>query len=143
MPYTAERVRSKHPFELLFLGMSFATAVSGIASHSVRPGSIEEGVGQTGTTGWYVLLLLGSLAALMGIFWPERATGLVLEEMGLLAAGLCTIFYAIVVVFIIGAGGGYAAGLLASYGTAAVCRSWQIRRFLATVAKEHPSNYQE
>lgn len=139
MPYTAEQVRSRHPFELLFLGVAVAQGMSGLASTEVRPGSIEEGVGHGGTLVWYFAILLSGLAALVGIYWPDRATGLLLEAVGLFTVGICTIFYGVAALILLGGIAFYPSLTLLGYGVAAVWRANQIRRFLATVAEEHSS----
>lgn len=143
MPYTAEQVRSRHPFELLFLFVTLLTAVGGMLAKQVRPGSLQEGMGPTGTMLWYLFLLLSSLAALVGIIWPERATGLLLEAVGLLIAGLCTVLYAVGALILLRAHAGFAAGMLFGYGAAAIWRARDIRKFLVTVAKEHARGYEE
>lgn len=141
MPYTAEQVRSRHPFELLFLGVSTATALGGLLNDAVRPGSIQEGIGPQGTVVWYLVLLLGALTAGVGIAWPERATGLILEQIGLFASGLCTLFYAVTAIVVLGGNAGFSGSMLIGYGVAAIWRARQIRRFLRdTVAQECSSN---
>lgn len=140
MPHTTEQVRSRHPFEVLFLAISASTAIGGLASNEVRPGSLQEGVGHTGTIVWYLLLLLGAATAGAGITWRERATGLVLEELGLFIAGLCTLFYAAVAVILIGSNAVYPASVLAGYAVAAIWRANQIRRRLARVSEGHSSD---
>lgn len=140
MPYTAEQVRSRHPFELLFLGVATAQGISGLISPEFRPGSIEGTIGPVGTVAWYLVILLGSIAATVGIAWPERATGLILERVGLLATGLSTLFYGVVAVILLGGVAVYPALTICGYAVAALWRARQIRRFLATVAKESPDN---
>lgn len=140
MPYTAERIRSRHPFELFFLYVVITTALLGLATPRARPGSVQEGVGHVGTLIWYSTLLLGGLVALAGIFWKERATGLFAEAAGLAISGLCTIFYGCAALIILGAQSLYPAITLLGYGTAALWRAGQIRKLLATVAREHTGN---
>lgn len=143
MPLSAEKVRSRHPFELFFLYVVIATAVVGLASPETRPGSIQDGLGHVGTLLWYVTLLLGGVTALTGVFWRERATGLTLESLGLFAAGVATLFYGAAALVALGWGATYAALTLFAYGLAAVWRARQIRTFLVTVTKELSANHGE
>lgn len=140
MPYTSERVRSRHPFELFFVGFTLLVSVGGFFNHASRPGSVQDAVGTTGTLIWYAALLLGALAALAGIFWRERATGLMLEALGLLTSGLATIFYGVTAMILLGEVATYSAGIMFGYGGAALWRSAQIRHLLVTVAREHTGN---
>lgn len=135
MPYTTERIRSRHPFELLFLGIALLASVSGLASSEVRPGSIQEAVGYIGTLVWYLALLSGALTAITGIFWRDRATGLTLEGLGLFVAGLSTIFYGASALIILGGVALYSAATLCGYGLAAMWRALQIRHRLVTVTR--------
>lgn len=143
MPLTSERIRSRHPFELLFLYIVTATAIAGLSSHEVRPGSIQEGVGHIGTVVWYIALLGGSVVALLGIFWRERATGLVMESVGLFVSGLATIFYGIVALIVIHWSAAYASATIMAYGAAAIWRAAQIRRLLVLVTRRSLANSQE
>lgn len=136
MPLTAERTRSRHPFELFFLYVVIATAVVGLASPETRPGSIQEGLGHVGTLIWDITLLSGGVTALLGIFWRERATGLTLESLGLCVAGLATILYGSAALIVLGSTATYAGLTLFAYGLAAIGRARQIRKFLVRVTKE-------
>lgn len=135
MPHTSERIRSRHPFELFFLGIVLLTSISGLVSSEVRPGSIQEAVGHTGTLVWYLALLGGALTAVTGIFWRERATGLTLEALGLFVTGIATIFYGASAMIILGGVALYSAVTLCGYGLAAIWRALQIRHGLVTVTR--------
>lgn len=141
MPLNAERLRSRHPFELFFLYLVVATSVAGLAAKNVRPGSIQEGVGHVGSLIWYVALLGGGLAALIGIFWRERATGLVLEAVGLFVSGIATSFYGVSAIVLLGGVALWPGVNLIGYGAAAVWRSIQIRSILVRVDREHRYRY--
>lgn len=143
MPYTSERVRSRHPFELFFVGFTLLVSVAGIFHRESRPGSVQEAVGHAGTLIWYFALLLGALAAMAGIFWRERATGLMLEMLGLLTSGLATVFYGITAMILLTEAASYSAGIMFGYGGAALWRAGQIRHLLVTVAREHTGNSKE
>lgn len=136
MPFSAERIRSRHPFELFFLYVVIFSAVVGLVTPVVRPGSIQEGIGPVGTYVWYGALLAGGLVAMLGIFWRDRATGLVMEALGLFTSGVATLFYGAAALVILGGVVAYPASSLFGYGAAAIWRSVQIRNFLVRVTKE-------
>jgi hypothetical protein len=143
MPYTGERIRSRHPFELFFIGFTILVSVGGIISRASRPGSIELAVGPVGSYIWYGALLVGALTALAGIILVERAWGLTLEALGLFISGLGTVFYGITAVVLLGQGASYAAGILFGYGLSALWRAGQIRASLVTVARKRTGNRKE
>lgn len=143
MPYTAEQIRSRHPFELFFVVIVLLTSIGGLLSDRVRPGSVQEGVGHGGTLAWYIALLVGGLVALAGIYWRDRATGLIMEAVGLVITGGCTVFYALAALLLIGSGSVYPAMTLLAYGAAAIWRAGQIYRLLSRVTRRHTVNDEE
>lgn len=138
MPLNRERIRSRHPFQLFMLIVSFVYSLPGLAFAAVRPGSIEAGVGPTGTIVWSAGLCLGTGCALLGIFGyrRNRATGLSLEEFGLAAAGAATLYYAGVVLWVLGWPAFFSALVMLGYGSACVVRSAQLHRLLGPTVRK-------
>lgn len=142
MPLTAERVRSRHPFQLFMLIASFLYSLPGLAFNGIRPGSVQETVGPVGTIVWSVFLCLGTAAALLGIFGfaRDRATGLTLEEGGLAAAGAATVYYAGVSLYANGWTAFFSAVVMLGFGSACLVRSVQIHRLLIALRRGHPAS---
>lgn len=138
MPLRGERVRSRHPFELYMLAVSFIYSLPGLAFSAVRPGSVQATVGPIGTIVWSVGLCLGTGCALLGIFGyrENRATGLSLEEFGCLTAGVATLYYAAVVLWVNHWPAIFSAVVMAGYGMACVVRSAQLHRLLGRTVRE-------
>lgn len=135
MPLTSERLRSRHPFELFMLAASVFYSTAGLLQRQARPGSLREQVGETGTYIWLGFVLIGAVAALVGIFWKDRATGLTAEQQGLLAAGSATCFYAAVAIYVNGPSALASTAILVGFGAACLTRSWQLHRKLTGVRK--------
>lgn len=138
MPLRGERIRSRHPFQLFMLIVTFIYSLPGLAFSAVRPGSVEATVGPIGTIVWSVGLCLGTGCALLGIFGyrRNRATGLSLEEFGCLVAGAATLFYAAVVLWALGLTAFFPAIVMVGYGSACVVRSAQLHRLLGRTVRE-------
>lgn len=133
MPFTQERLRSRHPFELFMLAASTTYSTLGLVNPEVRPGSVQETIGPAGTVIWYIFVLVGSVTALAGIFLRDRATGLTAEQVGLLAAGGATMFYAFIGIWVVGGSASASASVLAGFASACLWRSMQLHRILTRV----------
>lgn len=140
MPFTAERLRSRHPFQLFMLLASAFYSGAGLLVHKAQPGTVRATVGEAGTAVWLWFVLIGSIAALVGVFWRDRATGLTAEQTGLLTAGAATVFYAVVAVHGVGLAALGPAAILFGFGAACLARSWQLHRLLRRVPRELRQN---
>lgn len=140
MPLTAERIRSRHPFQLFMLIASFLYSLPGVVFEGVRPGSVQETVGPVGTVVWSVFLCIGTCAALFGIFGfsHDRATGLTLEQLGLASAGAATVYYTCVSLYANGWTALFSAIVMFGFGSACLVRSWQIHGLLSAARRGHP-----
>lgn len=138
MPLRGERIRSRHPFQLFMLIVSFIYSLPGLVFSAVRPGSVQATVGPVGTIIWSIFLCLGTGCALLGIFGyrANRATGLSLEEFGLLVAGAATLYYAAVVLWANGLPAFFSAVVMVGYGSACVVRSVQLHRLLGRTVRD-------
>jgi hypothetical protein len=136
VPYTTERLRSRHPFEVFMLGASAIFGVGGLVFRQAQPNSIQGAVGHSGTALWGMALLLGSLGALAGIAWRDRATGLTMEAIGCCTVGISTIFYGAAGLILLGGTAAYSAAVMFGFGAAGVWRFFQIRRLLRRVAND-------
>lgn len=136
MPYTAERFRSRHPFEIFMLAASAMYGVGGLVVRQARPGSVQETLGHGGTTIWSVCLLVGSLLALMGIAWPRQATGLFLEQFGCFTVGAATFYYGAIVLYTNGPSATFTASVMIAFALACIVRCLQIRRFVKRVQRK-------
>jgi len=136
MPYTAERLRSRHPFQIYVLTLMIAYGVAGLLNRHAQPGSVRETLGHYGALVWQIFLVLGSVSSVVGVFWRNRASGLVMEALGCLAAGAATAYAAGILLYVVGLGATLSACVLFGFGVACVVRAWQIRRVLAQAARQ-------
>lgn len=135
MPLSAERIRSRHPFQVYMLAASAFYSASGLLSREARPGSIQDGVGAAGTLWWLSFVLFGSVVALASVTFRDRATGLSAEQVGLLAAGLASAFYAVAALATLGATALAPASVTFGFGAACCKRSWDLHRRLTEVRR--------
>lgn len=133
-----ERVKvlesSRHPFQIFTLWLCVAVGVP-LLLGKVEANSINATMAPGARTIWASLLAGGAVIALLGMIWRNRATGLVIEQVGLVATGGATLVYAAAILASVGKGGAVATINLFSFGAAALWRWWQIQRQLIDARK--------
>src|SRR5918996_793715 len=85
---------SRHPFEVYMLVLA---AISGAPLLFGKPNScsIEETLPPLLVTAWGGMLVVGSLLALLGLYWRGRSsTALLMERAGLVGVGGAAVVYA-------------------------------------------------
>lgn len=133
MPLNGERLRSRQPFQLWVLIVSFLYSIPGMTFTAVRPGSLQATVGPLGTIIWSAMLFLGTGCALLGIygFRGDRATGLALEQWGCLTVGAATLYDAGVLLYANGWPASFSAMTLIGLGVASFARARQLHALLS------------
>lgn len=142
--------RGRQPFELFVLVLGLVVGWP-LLLGAPTPGSTTELLGPVWARVWAWILVIGCLIALIGVWWTwwnrlqrwfprislRTSTGLLIEQVGLVAVGVGTLIYAIGVVSAAGGDTGrfVPAGLVAGLGMACVWRAGQIQRWVrATIA---------
>lgn len=123
---------SRHPFELFTLALCAFVGLP-LLLDEARPGSVAELLPDWASDIWGAMLVLGAIVALAGIYWRNRVTGIVLEQVGLAAVGGGAIFYAMVVYVGIGTRGLYAIIFIFGFGISCIWRYFQLARYLGTL----------
>ena len=134
------RPSSPHPFELFTLGLCVLAGLP-LLFGDARPGSIAELLTDVQGDLWGGMLVFGAFTCLTGIFWPNRITGIVLEQVGLVAVGLASLFYAVVVLVSVGLTGAYATLYVVGFGLSCLWRYFQLLNYLRTL--RHLSDQEE
>lgn len=128
---------SRHPFETYLLLLA---AVSGLPLLFGRPNSasIAATLPPPLVAGWGAMLVLGSLLALVGLYWRGRkSTGLVLERTGLVGVGGASIVYAGSVLLVApGFTGAFAACITAGFGVACLIQARRIAARLRSAIQQ-------
>lgn len=121
----------RHPFEVAML---CAAVVVGF-SRALAPtsGAIQRGLPLPVTVSWYSLLAVGGIICLVGIYWREKVTGLIVERAGLCLLTAGALAYSIVLVTVGGWSGVAAGAFILAFGIAAALRSIDIGRILRRV----------
>lgn len=127
---------SRHPFQTFLLVVCLANGgplVFGITTSRSVVSQTPEWAWRT----WGVLLLIGGLMGLVGMFWPRlRITGLLIERTGLVFVGLAALVFSGVLAVTVGLpDSGFAAGVTAAFGGAALWQAWRIAKALRRVRR--------
>lgn len=101
---TPEHRYGRHPFELFVLVFGLAAGIA-LLINGPPPGSTEELLGPVLVTVWGVMFSGGCAIALVGVLWSpvarllkrnyHQGTGLLAEQVGLVAVGFGTVIYAV------------------------------------------------
>lgn len=121
---------------IFLLAFSILGAVGNIVTAS-SPASVKAVLPSAGwQVAWNAVLLLGSIIALVAILWKETYASLQAEAIGLMMAGLATMFYGLVVPFYAGWGGLNASCIAVAFGLTMLFRRHRIEKVLDTPSEE-------
>lgn len=131
MPYqTDARLSGRHPFEIFILAFALAVTLPTVLGAAPRPGTVDEALPTAVAFIWSLVMTLGAAVALAGIAWRERGAGLIMEQLGLAAAGLASIVYGGCALYIVGQAAGFPAGLIIGFGASCGWRYFQLQRII-------------
>jgi hypothetical protein len=136
-PYRVDaRMSGRHPFEIYVLILCFLTALPILFGAPAVPGSIRDSLPPPVAFGWGLALLAGAALALFGIYFGERATGLICEQLGLALVAVACLIYAGCIIAYQGWDGMIAVGIVGGFGASCGRRYFQIQKVLDEVAAE-------
>lgn len=120
-----------NPFELFMLVACVATGSSTLAGVAA-PGSITATLPHSFVIAWAILLTVGSVLSLTGLFWPGHpATGPEIKRVGLVSTGFATAAYAVAAANAVPTGAGIgSASLNIAFTTACLYRTIQVTRLV-------------
>jgi hypothetical protein len=144
-PYRVDaRMSGRHPFELYILYLAFLTGLPVLIGLAPRPGSINAVMPAWMAFGWSAGLVGGALVTLLGVYWKERATGLIAEQLGLALVGVMSLAYSICVLYVAGMNSAIPAAIIAGFGISCIRRYFQLQEVIDAVheaekrgAREH------
>lgn len=140
----------RNPFELFVLGFSLLVGLP-LLWGAPTPGSTTELLGPSLARVWGVILVFGCLTALVGVWWtwcawagrfwprwrPRAGTGLLVEQVGLVAVGVGDVIYAIAVSGIAqNRRPLIAAAIVGGFGLACFARAWLIQRWVRATIED-------
>ena len=137
MPYRVDdRKLGRHPFELFILYLCVVSSIPTILGLSPEPGSVEDALPAWLATTWSWTLFLGSVITVAGIYWKNRASGLIAEQLGLLVTGVAAIIYVGCALTIVGSAVQQPAGIIAGFGIACLLRAHDLQGTIDKVHRE-------
>jgi hypothetical protein len=92
----------------------------------VQPGSFEELLPSIIVRLWGISLVVGCLVTLAGMSHRRTLTGVLLEQVGSVAVGAVSIFYATAVMIVAGWDGAVPAGFIIGWAFSCFYRYWQL-----------------
>lgn len=138
----------RNPFELFVLGFSLIVGAPLLWGAPV-PGTTAALLGPMLVHVWATILVIGCSVTLLGVWWtwwawlrrwwprwrPRAATGLLIEQCGLVAVGVGDVIYAVGVFTIAPDRGRIGAAIVLGFGLACWWRAWHIRRWVKAIVE--------
>lgn len=121
--------RSRHPFEI-FLLIMLIFSVTPLLWGAPAPISIEALLPTPVIKLWAATASLGSLVALLGIIWPRRVIGMVIEQVGLVMVGVAACFYGAAIWIVTGEVGRVPGAIISAFGLSCLVRWYQLQKLV-------------
>lgn len=136
-PYRSDaRLSGRHPFETFMLALAAFASIPALFGAAPDPGSIEAALPPIGGFLWSLILTVGSIVALAGTYWKDRATGLILEQLGLAFVGVAAFIYTGVALSVVGLSAAIPAAIIAGFGAACLKRWRDLQSVIDAVHEE-------
>lgn len=131
------RPPDRHPYEYFLLIVSAVFSGLDLLDLVPTPASIRQQVPGAAWL-WSGLLFVGSVTALVSLFWPRKRgvtnfTALLVEQVGLVTVGVTTVFYGAVILINTGVMGAQPALMNIGFGTASITQAFLIQRYIRDV----------
>jgi hypothetical protein len=137
MPYrTDASMAGRHPFEIFTLILGFITGLPRLLGVTPAPNSITAVLPPVLVLAWSFVLVAGCGVALTGVWWRNRAIGLILEQLGLAFVGVACLVYSGVAIIALGPNASIPVGIVAAFGVSCLVRWRQIQRTIDFVYGE-------
>lgn len=112
---------TRSPLQIFLLILCVFSGLLIMTNHSES--QVIHSMGEPWSTLWGAFLLLGSLIALLGIYWKNQITGMLIERSGIVLLGGASLIWPILVLSKIGWAGIIAAIFTLGFSAACV---WQV-----------------
>jgi hypothetical protein len=113
------------PRAVFILALSVFSGLTSLALHAA-PQSLEALLPRWAVVGWSILLLSGSLIALVGMAF-QTINGIIAEQIGSVVVGATTIFYSGIAIYFIGPSALQSVGIITAWGVACFVRWIQLQ----------------
>lgn len=141
MPATYRRLGDRNPYELYLLVLAALSSTPAALGLARPPASVRIQLDPISGQIWAAALALGSLIALIGLVWRRphvglSVTGLLLEQVGLVIAGVATVFYCMMAFATVGWDAAPPVGTVLAFGLASFAQAEKIENVIW--ALKHP-----
>lgn len=130
MPLVAITKQSRQPFEVCTLGGVALYGIPLLTGDDSIPASLTKALSGPGQVIWGVVLVVGAVLTIVGIYWRERSLGVLLEQIGLVSVGFTTILYSAALWIFATASADLGAIVFASIGIACFVRWFNTSRIM-------------
>lgn len=131
---------SRHPFQVWILAACLISGIS-TAVFDAGPATLRELLPVWAFWLWGAVLMMGGFFGLLGAFWEDRITGLLMERLALIAISGGSMVYAVTVVSLAGKVGYTTAAYTMSVGIAGFWRVRHINRALRVLSRWMDQHY--
>jgi hypothetical protein len=137
MPYrTDASMAGRHPFEIFTLILGLVSGLPRLLGVTPAPNSITSLLPPVLVLAWSAVLVIGCATALTGVWWRNRAIGLILEQLGLAFVGVACIVYSGVALISLGPNASIPISIVGAFGVSCLVRWRQIQRTIDFVYGE-------
>lgn len=126
-------LRVRDPLEIMVCSLFLVSCVGQILSGEV-PNAIAALIPNWFRYLWLVLISLGCVVTLAGVFWRNHVTGMFIEQVGLMAIGGSVLFYGLSLAYL--APTAFVSAMTITIGLSFLGRWWVLRRFTGKLTKK-------
>ena len=116
------------PRAVFILALSVFSGMTALLLEAA-PESLESLLPRWGVVTWGILLTLGSAVTLLGMAF-QNLNGVILEQIGSVAVGATTIFYATLAIWVVGPNAISGVSIIFAWGLSCFVRWWQLQMLI-------------
>lgn len=129
---------SRHPLQVFILVLCLISSIPTLFGALPAPSSLEALEPLVLVRAWAGLLFFGSVLAFLGIYWRNRVTGIIIEQVGFIWLALAAFTYASALIIVVGfrQGAAIPIGIILSFAISAAWRAVQLQNDIRALKYE-------
>lgn len=96
---------SRSPLQIFLLSLVLVTGL--LIAFGISRNAVTKDMGEPWATAWGIFLSIGAVVSLIGAFWKNKITGMLIERSGILLLGLTSVIWPVATVAVTGLNGLY------------------------------------